>query len=179
MLIIHNLSYIGFVVVCLLAAISDARTLRIPNWMSLFLLVDFLIAGVASAISISEIAIHMTVGVGALVIGFILFFLRMFGGGDAKLFAAISLWMGWPLVINYCIAVMFLGGAVALLAIILRKGLGIWPDWVVNSARGLFEKNKSVPYGLAIVAGAFAVIPRMTLLPEGWLDLIRMALVSG
>ena len=174
MAIIHNISFIVFIVLILIAARSDAKTLRIPNWIALSLLADFLVAGFAAGMDLQDIAISLGVGVAALVVGFVLFFLRWFGGGDAKLYAAIALWMGWPLVGHYSVAVMLLGGVVAVIAVLLRKGLGLWPDWVVNSARGLFEKNKAVPYGLAIVAGALVLLPRMTLLPDGWLDIIAI-----
>ena len=174
MSIIHNISFIAFIVLILIAARSDAKILRIPNWISLALLVDFLIAGFAAGMALEDIAISLGVGVGALVVGFVLFFLRLFGGGDAKLYAAIALWMGWPLVGHYSVAVILLGGVVAIFAVLLRKGLGLWPDWLVNSARGLFEKNKALPYGLAIVAGALVVLPRMTLLPDGWLYIIGL-----
>ncbi|MCK5166563.1 MAG: prepilin peptidase [Rhodospirillaceae bacterium] len=174
MAIIHNISFIAFIVLILIAARSDAKVLRIPNWISLALLVNFLIAGFAAGMPLVDIAISLGVGVGALVVGFVLFFLRLFGGGDAKLYAAIALWMGWPLVGYYSVAVLLLGGAVAIIAVLLRKGLGLWPDWLVNSARGLFEKDKALPYGLAIVAGAMVTIPRMALLPDGWLDIIGL-----
>ena len=174
MAIIHNISFVTFIVLVLLAARSDAKTLRIPNWISLSLLANFFVAGLAAKMPLEDIALSLGVGVAALVVGFILFFLRLFGGGDAKLYAAIALWMGWPLVGYYSIAVVLLGGGVAVIAVVLRKGLGLWPDWLVNSARGLFEKNKSIPYGLAIVAGALLALPRMALLPDGWLDIIAI-----
>ncbi|MDH5772286.1 MAG: prepilin peptidase [Rhodospirillaceae bacterium] len=177
MSVIHNLAFIAFIIIILMAARSDARTLRIPNWMSLFLLVNFLIAGVASGMPMEDFLLNLGIGALALAAGFILFSLRWFGGGDAKLYAAIALWMGWPLAAHYSIAVMLLGGAVALLAVLLRKGIGLWPDWVIRLAPRMFEKDKAVPYGLAIVAGAIAVMPRMALLPEGWLDALRVVLV--
>jgi len=177
MVFIHNISFILFIVFMLIAAHSDAKTLRIPNWISLFLLANFLVAGFASGMSLENLLISLGVGVVALVVGFILFSLGWFGGGDAKLYAAIALWMGWPLSAYYSIAVMLLGGVVALIAVILRRGLGLWPDWVVKLAPRMFEKDKAVPYGLAIVAGAIAVMPRMALLPEGWLDMLRLMLV--
>lgn len=177
MVIIHNISFALFIIFILIAARSDAKTLRIPNWISLFLLVNFIVAGVSSGMSMENLLVGLGVGFAALVVGFVLFSLRLFGGGDAKLYAAISLWMGWPLVAYYSIGVMLLGGAVALLAVALRKGIGLWPDWVIKIAPGMFEKNKSVPYGLAIVAGAMAVMPRMTLLPEGWIDALRLVVL--
>lgn len=177
MAILQSATFAIFIALILIAARSDAKTLRIPNWISLALLADFLAATLASNMALQDIAISLGVGVGALVVGFVLFFLRWFGGGDAKLYAAIALWMGWPLVVYFSIAVMLLGGAVAVIAVVLRKGLGLWPDWVVNSARGLFEKNKAVPYGLAIVAGALVMVPKMALLPAGWLELMRVVVL--
>lgn len=176
---LHQASVAGFVGLVLTGAWTDARTLRIPNWISLFLLLLFLSASLGAGMALGSIALHLGVGVAALVAGIVLFALRIFGGGDAKLFAAIALWMGWPLVVKFAIAVVLIGGGVALLAVGLRKGLGLWPDWLVKSAAGLFEEGKAIPYGIAIAAGAMAVLPGMDLLPPGWVEAGQILFVEN
>ncbi len=177
--VLHQLSMAGFVALVLTGAWTDARSLRIPNWISLTLLVLFLVASLGAGMEMNAIAMHLAVGTGALVAGFSLFALGIFGGGDAKLFAAIALWLGWPLVLKFAIAVVLIGGGVAIVALALRKGLGLWPDWLVRSAAGLFEEGKAIPYGIAISAGALVMMPAMDLLPGAWIETAQVLFASG
>ncbi len=147
---------------------TDARTLRIPNTVSLVLLAAFLPAAVLAGIGMEAIAWHLGGGVLVLVVGFALFAFNLFGGGDAKLLGACALWVGWDDLVFFVIAVVLVGGVLSLLVILLRKGLGLWPDWLVQSAEGLFTPNKAVPYGIAIAAGAMMTVPRMDVLPPSW-----------
>jgi len=166
-----------FTVLVLYAAWSDARTLRIPNWVSLSLVALFVPTALIAGMPLEALMWHLIVAVGVLMFGITLFAFGLFGGGDAKLLAACALWVGWPQVIWFLTAVVLVGGVLSLCVVGLRKGLGMWPDWLVRSAKGLFEPNKAIPYGIAIVAGAIAVLPRMTLFPPLWRDLL--ALIMG
>ncbi|MCR4377026.1 MAG: prepilin peptidase [Rhodospirillales bacterium] len=155
---------------------SDARTLRIPNSVSLALLVAFIPMALVAGIGLEAAAWHLGVGVVVLVIGFVLFAFGLFGGGDAKLMAAAALWVGWNQVLFFIFAVVLTGGVLSVLVVLLRKGLGLWPDWLVRSAEGLFTPNKAVPYGVAIAVGAMFTVPRMDVLPESWNFLARFIL---
>lgn len=161
-------AYIGLVAY---GAWSDARELRIPNWVSLALLALFFPMALVSGMALDALALHLGVGLAMLVFGFVLFALGLFGGGDAKLLSACALWVGWPQAVWFMVAVILVGGVLSLFVIGLRKGLGFWPDWLVASAKGLFEPNKAVPYGIAIAAGAIAVTPRMDVFPELWREI--------
>lgn len=154
--------YIGLV--CY-GAWSDARTLRIPNWVSLALLAAFLPTAVIAGIGPEAIAWHLGAGVLVLIIGMVLFALNLFGGGDAKLMGACALWIGWDDLLTFAFAVLLVGGVLSLMVVLLRKGLGLWPDWLVKSAQGLFTPNKAVPYGIAIALGAIIVLPLMDVMP--------------
>jgi len=167
----------AYVALILYGAWSDMRDLRIPNWVSLSLLVAFLAVTVAVAMPLETIAWHFVAGTVTLMAGFVLFALGYFGGGDAKLMAAGALWVGWDQVLIFALAVLLVGGVLSLLVVLLRKGLGLWPDWLVRNAEGLFVPNKSVPYGIAIATGAMIMLPRMDVLPPGWLHVF--ALVVG
>lgn len=144
---------------------SDARTLRIPNWVSLALMMAFLPAAVIAGIGLEAIAWHLGAGVLVLTIGIVLFALNIFGGGDAKLMAACALWVGWNDLLIFVLAVLLVGGVLSLMVVLLRKGLGILPDGLVKSAEGLFTPNKAVPYGIAIALGAIIVLPIMDVMP--------------
>lgn len=155
---------------------SDARTLRIPNFVSLALLVAFIPMALVAGIGLEAVAWHLGVGAAVLVIGFALFAFGLFGGGDAKLMAAAALWVGWDPVLFFIFAVALTGGGLSVLVVLLRKGLGLWPDWLVKNAEGLFVPNKAVPYGVAIAVGAIFTVPRMDVLPESWNFLARFIL---
>lgn len=171
--IMHSMLMAVYIALVCYGAWSDARTLRIPNAVSLALLAAFIPAAVAAGIGLEAIAWHLGAAVLLLVIGFGLFALGYFGGGDAKLFAAAALWVGWDQLLFFVFAVLLVGGVLSLLVVALRKGIGMWPNWLVKSAEGLFTPNKAVPYGIAIAAGALITVPRMSLLPESWQTLAR------
>ena len=164
----------AFVGLILTGTWTDARELRIPNWISLTLLALFIPAALVGGLSMETIALHFAAALGVLVFGIALFAFGLFGGGDAKLMAAAALWVGWGSLLWFGVAVILFGGALALGVIVLRRGLGLWPDWLVRSAAGLFEQNKAIPYGIAITAGAILSLPKMALLPQGWRDLISL-----
>ena len=84
--------------------------------------------------------------------------------------SACALWVGWDLLVPFAVWVVIVGGVLSVLVILLRKGLGFWPDWLVRRAQGLFEPGKAVPYGIAIAAGALIVTPRMDTVPPMWGD---------
>lgn len=176
MAFVHSALMATYIALVCYGAWSDARTLRIPNTVSLALLAAFVPMAVAAGIGVEAIAWHLGVGVLMLAIGFALFAAGLFGGGDAKLLAAAALWVGWNQLPFFVFAVVLIGGVLSLLVVLLRKGLGLWPDWLVKSAEGLFVPNKAVPYGIAIAAGALITVPRMDVLPPSWDSLARFIL---
>ena len=172
--ILHSALIVAFIGLVVYAAWSDARQLRIPNWVSIALLGLFFPTAVLSAIGLESIAWHVATAVGLLIFGFGLFAFGVFGGGDAKLMAAIGLWMGLDLVLPFVFWTVIVGGVLSVLVILLRKGLGMWPGWLVKSAQGVFEPGKAVPYGIAITAGALITLPHMDVLPPAWADVFNI-----
>ena len=76
------------------AGLTDLTTMTIPNWISLALVAGFVPAAFAVGLGPGQVALHFGVGVAALFLGVALFALNLLGGGDAKLIAAASLWLG-------------------------------------------------------------------------------------
>lgn len=169
--IIHSAMMAAYVALVLYGAWSDARSLRIPNWVSLALLGLFVPTALIAGLGLEAFAWHIGAGALLLVVGIALFAFGLFGGGDAKLLAAVALWVGWNDLLPLIFTVVLVGGVLSLAVILLRKGLGLWPTWLIKSAEGLFAPNKAVPYGIAIAIGAMIVIPRMDVLPAGWATL--------
>jgi prepilin peptidase CpaA len=82
------------------------------------------------------------------------------GGGDAKLFAATALWVGWPAVLTDLAVTGLAGGVLAVALLTLRSApvrsfLPTGPDWFERLA----EPGENVPYGVAIAAGALFAFP--------------------
>lgn len=157
-----------FPVLVIVAALRDVTSFTIPNWISGLLILAFFPAALALGLSLPQIGLHAAVGAAALVMGVIMFALRWIGGGDAKLFAAAGLWLGWPAVFPYLVYTAIAGGALALALIGLRS---MWmrafvvggPAWMGRLA----TPGESVPYGVAIAVGAMAAFPG-TALMRAW-----------
>lgn len=144
-----------FAALMLTAGARDALSFRIPNWISLAIVALFPVAALAGGLSWAGVGLHLGVGALALAAGLAMFALRWVGGGDAKLFAAAALWLGWPAVVTFLAAAAFAGGALAVVLIgmrstVLRPLMLMGPRWVARLA----EPGEGVPYGVAIAIGA-------------------------
>ena len=142
------------------AALEDALSFTIPNWISLALAVTFPLAAMAVGMPLPAMGLNVGLGLAMLVIGMVMFALRWVGGGDAKLLAAVSLWLGWPAITSFLAATAIAGGSLALLLISLRSAplrpiVLLGPSWVVRLA----EPGEGIPYGVAIAIGACAALP--------------------
>lgn len=144
----------------LIAALSDATTMTIPNWISVCMLAAFL-ALAPFLLPWSSVLAHAGVGAAALLIGIGLFAAGWIGGGDAKLCSACALWVGWTGVGAFLLVTAVAGGALALMILLWRKfafqtAADAWaPGWLARLA----QPNVGVPYGIAIAAGALFVFP--------------------
>jgi prepilin peptidase CpaA len=143
-----SLVWLAFVGLAGFVAVSDVTRYRIPNWVSLALIVLF--AGVllwrhADAPWPWHVAAFALV----LLVGLMFFAFRQVGAGDAKFFAAIALWAGFgalvPLLFWTGVAgLMELG--ILLIARRLAAGSTALPRVLV--------KRQGVPFGAGIAAGA-------------------------
>lgn len=154
-----------FPLVLIAAALRDLTSFTIPNWMSGLLIVAFFPTAVALGLSLPQVGAHAAVGALALGFGVIMFALRWIGGGDAKLFAAAGLWLGWAAAGPYLFYTAVAGGALALALIGLRS---MWMRALVDNGPGwigrLATPGESTPYGVAIAVGAMAAFPSSALM---------------
>jgi len=129
----------------------DATRYIIPNWLvgSLFLLYPM---GVWMAPTVVDWQSALLAMVLVLAIGYIIFSLGWMGAGDIKLFAACALWVGMPNLVNFLFYVALLGGAFALVILVLRKTLPYIPMKNLSLPR-LLRPGQPLPYGLAIAVG--------------------------
>ena len=156
-------SLIAFPALVLIAAAKDLTSYIIPNWISIALTAAFApVAGLALAAGVSapELALCVGVGAGALLVGVVMFTLNWIGGGDAKLFAASALWLGWPALTPFLFWTAIAGGVLSMLLIAFRRR-------TATPAEGWYGKlmthGAPVPYGLAICTGALAAFPHSAL----------------
>lgn len=143
----------------ILAAVSDVRRRTIPNWLNGVILVG----GLASVFVLGNSTAALSAGghfAIALAIGMLVFALGMWGGGDAKFYAASSAW--------------FVLGEFARLVIgISLAGLLLLAVWFI--ARRVSGKpvtrgaGAELPYGVAIAAGGIVTMASSVFMRAGWL----------
>ena len=146
-----------------LAASSDLLTMRISNRLVLVLVAGFFIIALAVNLPLQQVAMHVTAALAALAVGFALFALRWIGGGDAKLAAATTLWLGFGLTLPYLLYAALLGGVLTL-ALLALRGLPLTPllarwQWLER----LHNKKSGIPYGIALAAAGLLTYSNSTI----------------
>jgi prepilin peptidase CpaA len=142
----------------LFAGWSDFRGLQIPNTVQVVILLAFVPAYAAAHFTgvkvFAPLGSHVEAAGFTLMITFVMFCFRVFGGGDAKLLTVYALWVALkgmpPLLIYMAVSGFFL----ALVSLIIRK---VKPfknaregSWIAQMQAG----GNRVPYGIPIVIGA-------------------------
>jgi prepilin peptidase CpaA len=144
-------------------ATSDAATMTIPNWVSIGLSLLFVPVALVLGLGWGEIGMHMLIGFAVFAACVGLFYLNVFGGGDAKLIPAVAIWFGWPGLVSFLFWMAVYGGALAASVLIARRLMPSpagAPEW----ARRVLDPAEGVPYGLAIAAGAVTAWAAMPLM---------------
>lgn len=145
------------------AAVYDLLTMTIPNRISLALIASFAVSALLLGIGFSEMAMHFGVGLLVLTVGLGLFAAGWVGGGDVKLVAATSFWMGLDHLLEYLLISAVFGGALTLMILALRQiPLPVAALRMIWLNR-LHDPNNGVPYGVALSAGALVVFPSSAL----------------
>ncbi len=161
---LYLLLYLFFVFFALgvgfLSAVSDISGMKIPNIMSVIVVVSFAgayavgaFAGISENI-FSDIWKHVLSGIIMFVVTYILFSFNVMGGGDSKLATAYSFWFGLSGLPAFLFYMTFIGGVVAIISILIAKfkpfKMAKKGSWVARSQVG----ESVVPYGIAIFLGA-------------------------
>jgi prepilin peptidase CpaA len=160
------------------AAVTDFLKLKIPNSVSGAIIICFTIAYGTQEIlgknAFQDLSSHLISGGVMLAIMMVLFFLKLFGGGDAKLIPAVALWTGLNGLPLFLMVTTISGGALALVSIALRKTKTgqrfvtkmlrfptLQNGWIGALAKG----ENVVPYGIAIAIGAIVSFRHIGYLP--------------
>ncbi len=128
------------------AAATDTFTRRIPNGLSLALaLIGLLRIGLALRAGGAELASAFDFGaaIAVFALAAVGFHFGLLGGGDVKLLAAGTLWLGAAALGPYLFATVLAGGLLAI-------GFLLWQLIVGGRNR---EKGAGLPYAVAIAAG--------------------------
>lgn len=173
--------YITMMVLNGLVAIYDFSFYRIPNMLVLTLIVIYFTTA-PFFLGTDEIIISSGIFAGALAIGFVLFFVGLFGGGDAKYLAATAMWAGPEHILPFIIIVALAGGVLALCYLIAQPRIvslstTVWSQilalekrysplqcvWAFSgngpeTTKREAIKHNQLPYGIAISFGMIVVL---------------------
>lgn len=141
------------------AGAIDLFTMKIPNQVSLVLIAAFIVAFPFAAFSWAGLASHVGAGLLMLAVGISLFSLGFLGGGDAKILAVASLWLGLEQLPEYLVLVSVWGGLLVLAILIYRSIMP--PMWLCRQdwAMRLHKRAGGIPYGIALAAGGLSIYP--------------------
>jgi prepilin peptidase CpaA len=142
------------------AAVSDLLTMTIPNRVSLILVAGFFAIALAMQMPWNVVGWHVLAGVAMLIFGFVMFNFGWIGGGDAKLAASTSLWLGFGVLADYGLLAAVFGGVLTLAILQLRRaklpGRLMSVAWLAR----LHDAKAGIPYGIALAVAGLAVYPQ-------------------
>ncbi|MCA9671527.1 MAG: prepilin peptidase [Myxococcales bacterium] len=155
------------VVMCAIAAVTDVRAFRIPNWLTFSgivagLVLNPLLLGIARGGAGFKIGLVSAIA-GALlllVVFGILGAVRFVGMGDVKLMTAVGALLGFPWAMWALAYVAIAGGVLAVIYALVRGSLGKVLGNIGRVTRGVVKREKRdvelhrIPYALAILVGA-------------------------
>jgi prepilin peptidase CpaA len=169
----HGLLPIAASLIILIAAVTDLRTRRIPNWLTLpsipiGMLLNFALDGV-SGLMASVFGVFI-----ALLIYVPLYLLRAMGAGDGKLMAAIAAFIGWYVWLHLFFAASILGGIVAVLFTLAKGELRNALVRSVGILRSLayFRAPFAADKTLDIRSAESISLPHGSVIALGWFGLL-------
>ncbi|MEQ8710767.1 MAG: prepilin peptidase [Rhodospirillales bacterium] len=156
--ITRDMLVLVFAVLLITAAVWDALSYRIPNFLSVSLLVLFPVYA-----WISPVPVHwsLLISLGVLAAGMYCFIQGWMGGGDVKLLPVVALWAGPDEVVATFFIIGIAGGLLALAMktparAIFGLAAGPRPE-TLSPAHGVV-----LPYGIAIACGGLFLAWRLT-----------------
>ncbi len=156
-MIAWHLALLAFAGLIFSAAISDILRFRIPNRISIALVLlypAYLLAASQPIDWPSAIAVAAV----CMIVGFFLFSIKACGAGDAKLFAAAALWAGPELILPLGLYTTLAGG-VMVLFMWFQHRLARAPSasMILQTTTVAYFAKQPIPYGAAIAVGGLYV----------------------
>lgn len=169
--VLYMLPIVVFSAAMIFAGLRDLTTMTIPNWLTLALAFSFFVFAPLVSMPLAEVGLHAAVGFAVLLVGIGFFGMGWIGGGDAKLLAAVALWVGWGQALSYLVIASVLGGALTLLILGFRTlplpALLVRQQWLAR----LHDRSEGIPYGLALAVAALLIFPET--------DVFRLVVALG
>ncbi len=126
-----------FLLISFIIAFNDFLSYKIPNTLLLTLIGLFLIRNLFFQ-NFSMLQLPLLYSCIVIAVGFILFFFKVFGAGDAKFLAVASLWMTEFGMMKFLIWVCLLGGGLAIIYMTLNP-------WITMIRLKIMSKIKILP----------------------------------
>lgn len=160
------------------AALYDFFRLRIPNIIPIIITGCFFLSYFAAQLDnhvvFQSLSAHLMIGGIVFAIMLIMFFLKIMGGGDAKLIPAIALWVGTDGIAEFLFITILSGFPLAIIALLLKNtkighriSLKISHFSIFSQGwiKALANQQNVVPYGIAIAVGGIASFRTLGYLP--------------
>ena len=162
---LEALIFVVFPFCMVFAAVSDMLSMTIANRVPAILVATFAVAAPLTGMEWTAYGLHFAAAFAVLAVTFGLFAIGAMGGGDAKLLAATSLWMGFSIVLlQYLVLAAFLGGMLTL-AILSFRGSNLALFTGHNIFLRHFANAKAgIPYGIALGIGGLVTYPESPLM---------------
>jgi prepilin peptidase CpaA len=148
---------------CAYSCFSDLFEMRISNRTCLSILALFGVFAAVTAMPLAVVGWHLLAGILVLLVSFTLFATGYIGGGDAKLVAAISVWVGFSQLWEYIAISSVIGGFLTLAIVAVRShplpAFAAGQPWMMR----LHDKQSGVPYGIALGLTALIMWPHINL----------------
>ncbi len=152
-----HLALLAFAGLIFSAAISDILRFRIPNRVSIALVLLYPTYLLSASQPVDWLS-AITVAAACLTVGFLLFSIKACGAGDAKLFAAAALWAGPELILPFGLYTSLAGG-VMVLFMWFQHRLARAPSasMILQTTTDAGFAKQPMPYGAAIAVGGLYV----------------------
>ena len=141
--------------------ISDIKSLKIPNAVSVIVLALFFLNWLGAAPG-EDLTKHLIVAGAALFLGFGIYVAGFMGAGDIKLITALMLWAGTRDGFAFLIVMTLIGGIFASLLLIARKSMAVWPsaqNYIPSRRLRMWAQRGIFPYGIAICTAGVILMP--------------------
>ena len=149
-----QITILGMLGLSMTAALTDLRDFRVPNTIPLAIALLYPIFLIIPGVEADALGSLIT-GAIALLAGFTLFSLRLCGGGDAKLFAALALWAGPSLILPFAIWTALAGGLLSIAMWFRHRAQRAATLSTLRYANVSADFHRQpMPYAVAIAVGA-------------------------
>jgi prepilin peptidase CpaA len=156
--VLHNMILYWLLPALLIyAAFSDLFRMKISNSICLGIMGAWCVHSIMIGMPLTQILLQAGFALIILLVCFALFTTGLFGGGDAKLIAAVAFWLTPMENAAFFLLFSLLGGMLTLAILFLRRD-----DIKFYLPQGLFHHiinpRNGIPYGIAIVPAAMIQI---------------------